>query len=292
MLNALDGWGWLITAYLFLSGLGAGLYASIAGLETFKPGITYKRTLIWGVNFSGILLILGLVMFVVSLGNPERVYRAILYPHLTSPLSWSTILLFTLIIFCLLYWLAQTGFLLRTRVPKLWKPLNQFRSEIVTLGGIIAFMTSASTGIILLYARHSLWNNPFVPLLFLISALGIGFAFFLIIAKLTGEIEQSDIWKSLFKLMIILGVLELIVVLFYSLLLPPTALSALLNLDTIYGKLFIIIFLTGGVFIGKIGLFIIKMRNGNSQSLFISAPLILISGFVLRYVVVSLGPLI
>ena len=291
-MNALDGWGWLITAYLFLSGLGAGLFASIAGLEAFKPDVTYNRTLMWGVKLSGIILILGLAMFAVSLGNPERVYRAILYPHLTSPLSWSTILLFTLMIFCLLYWLAQSGFLLRTRVPKLWEPLNQFRSEIVTLGGIIAFMTSASTGVILLYARHSLWNNPIVPLLFLISALSIGFALFLIIAKLTGELEHSDIWKSMLKLMIILGVLELLAVLIYSLLLPPTALSALLNLDTIYVNLFIIIFLTGGVFLGKIGLFIFEMRKGSSQSLYLSAPLILISGFVLRYVVVSLGPMI
>ena len=48
-------------------------------------------------------------------------------------------------------------------------------------------MTGIYTGILLTYARYPLWNSPILPLLFLASALGTGYALFLFIVKFTNE---------------------------------------------------------------------------------------------------------
>ncbi len=289
-MNELDSWGGLITLYLFFSGLGAGLFAAIAGLESFNPSKKFKKTFVRGVSWSWILITLGTTMFTLSLGHPERAYRTIIYPHITSPMSWGTILIVTLMLLSLAYWLAQTGFLIRNRVPSLWKLLKRHRTVIAILGGIVAFMAGTYTGVLLSYSKHSLWNNPSVPLLFLVSTLGMGYALFLFIAKSTREIEQTRLWQHLPKLMVFLGVLELLIVLVYLFFLPIDARTALLNIGSVYGTLFTLIFLVGGVLLGKIGLPLMGMRIGGSSIFYFSTLLILIGGFVLRYVVIILGP--
>ncbi|MFQ6125097.1 MAG: NrfD/PsrC family molybdoenzyme membrane anchor subunit [Candidatus Heimdallarchaeota archaeon] len=288
----MDSWGGLITLYLFLSGLGAGLFAAIAGLESFNPSNTFKRTFVRGVSWSLILITLGIIMLALSLGHPERAYKMIFYPHLTSPISWGTILIITLMVLGLIYWFAQTGILIKNRVPSLWEMLQRHRTVIVTLGGMIAFMIGTYSGVLLTYTSHSLWNNPTVPLLFLVSTLGMGYALFLFIAKSTREIEQTRLWQHLPKLMVILGVLELLIVLAYMVFLPIDARTALLNIGSIYGTLFTLIFLGGGVLLGKIGLPLLGMRISGSLTLYLSTLLILVGGFVLRYVVIILGPML
>lgn len=289
-MNELDSWGGLITLYLFFSGLGAGLFAAVAGLESFNPSKTFKRTFVRGVSWSWILITLGITMFALSLGHPERAYRTLIYPHLTSPMSWGTILIVTLMLLSLAYWLAQTGFLIRNRVPSLWELLKRHRTVIAILGGMVAFMAGTYTGVLLSYTRNLLWNNPTVPILFLVSTLGMGYALFLFIAKSTREMEQTRLWQHLPKLMVILGVLELLIVLVYIIYLPTEARSALLNLGTVYGTLFTLIFLGGGVILGKIGLPLFGMRTGGSSLLYLSTLLILTGGFMLQYVLIQLGP--
>ena len=63
-----------------------------------------------------------------------------------------------------------------------------------TIIGMDAFMIEAYTGNLLTYTRHSLWDNPVLPLLFLVSALGTGYALFLVIAISKKEMEQSRLW--------------------------------------------------------------------------------------------------
>ncbi|MFQ5820319.1 MAG: DmsC/YnfH family molybdoenzyme membrane anchor subunit [Candidatus Heimdallarchaeota archaeon] len=282
-------WGWFITFDLFLGGLSAGLFVSVAGLEAFNPSEKYERTLTWGATLSWIILTFGLITLILDLGHPERAANTMLNPQLNSPMSWGSITIVILLILSLAYWLAHTGFLIRKLIPPLWKILNRFKTLIATLGGIVAFMTGTYTGILLTYARFSLWNSPVLPLLFLTSALGTGYGLFLFLAKLTGEMEQTGLWRHLPRLLVILGVVELLLVLTYISLLATEAQAALLNLGTVYGTLFTLIFLVGGVILGKIGLPLLGTRKGGSEIVYLSTVLVVFGGFVLRYVVVFLG---
>ncbi len=150
-------------------------------------------------------------------------------------------------------------------------------------------MTGTYTGILLTYARFSLWNSPVLPILFLTSAIGTGYGLFLFLAKLTGEMEQTGLWRQLPRLLVILGMFELLLVLTYMSLLASGVQAELLNLETVYGTLFTLIFLLGGVLLGKIGLPLIWIRKGGTEIVFLSTVLVVLGGFVLRYVVVFLG---
>ncbi|MFQ6125098.1 MAG: NrfD/PsrC family molybdoenzyme membrane anchor subunit [Candidatus Heimdallarchaeota archaeon] len=288
-MNALVVWGWFITFDLFLGGLSAGLFISVAGLEAFSPSVMYEKTLTWGATCSWIILTFGLITLILDLGHPERAVNTMLHPQLNSPMSWGSITIATFLIFSLAYWLAHTGFLIRKLMPPLWRLLNRFKIIIVIFGGIFAFMTGTYTGILLTYARFSLWNSPVLPLLFLVSALGTGYGLFLFLAKLAGEVEQTGLWRHLPRLLMILGVVELLLVLTYLSLLTAGTQAALLSLKTIYGTLFTLIFLVGGVLLGKIGLPLLGTKIGGSEIVYLSTVLVVFGGFILRYVIVFLG---
>jgi len=287
-------WGWLVAFDLFFGGLSAGLFVSVAALESFKLGEQFKKTLTWGAFGAWFILLLGLGTLALDLGHPERAYSLLIGPNLTSPLSWGAISITALLILSIAYWVAQTGFLIRKLLPPVWKLLKQYQMVIAILGGIFAFITGTYTGILLTYARFPLWGSAMLPLLFLASALGMGYALFLLIAHFAGEMTIEDIQKYLPRLMVVLGVLELLMTIVYIGFLPVEVRSALLSFETMYGVLFIVAFLVGGVLVGMIGLNLLELRNGRSRSgtLYLSMPLILFGGFVLRYVVVFLGPIL
>jgi polysulfide reductase chain C len=291
-MNELIIWRWSIIVYLFLGGLSGGLFAAVAAIESYGLGKQFKKALTWGANLSWLFIILGLVVLIFDLGRPERGIFFMLTPNFTSPMSFGAIILVLFMASGIAYWVAHTGFLLKKILPSLWELLKRFKTIIAAVGGTLGFVTGVYTGVLLSYARYPLWCCPILPLLFLASALSTGLALFLFIAKSTHELEQSNISEHLPKLVILLGVVELLIVLGYAVFLPSEVTSALLSLDNSYSVFFILVFLIGGVFLGEIGLPLIELKKGSEAMFYIATLLTLIGGFTLRVVIVFLGPVI
>ncbi|MCK4898437.1 MAG: polysulfide reductase NrfD, partial [Anaerolineales bacterium] len=153
-MKTLTVWGWLITFDIFLGGLSAGLFVSVAGLEAFNPNKKFERTLTWGAMFAWIILGLGLVTLLLDLGHPERAVNSMLHPQLDSPMSWGSLSIAAFMMCILAYWIARTGFIINkiTILHPIWELLKRFKTAIAALGGILAFMVGTYTGILLTYA--------------------------------------------------------------------------------------------------------------------------------------------
>jgi len=165
-------WRWKIAAYLFLAGTGAG--AVIVGILGDFMGyvIPAKIAIAFGVPtvaFSTLFLIM-------DLGRPAKFFRAMLHPG-TSWISRGFFIVSALIV--------SGGF---TIILGVWPYGNVLHTnqglrtalEVITL--VFAVATCLYTGILIgVVVSRPFWNNPLLPILFLISAVstGIGGVFFI-----------------------------------------------------------------------------------------------------------------
>ncbi len=281
-------WGWLVTLYLFLGGLSAGLFAATAGLD-FVGGKRFKRTVEWGAYWSWVIIALGICMLILDLGRPERAFNTMIHPHPVSPMSWGSVVIVIFMVLALAYWLAHTGVIVKRVLKPLWNLLVRLKRIIGILGGMFAFMTGAYTGILLTYARHTMWASAALPALFLASALATGYALFSVIVERTGEVHGTGLAAKIPMYEAVLGVLELAAAGAYVALLPAEARAALLSASNPYSLIFLLIFLLAGVIFGEIVLPLLEVKTGGSATLFLSAFLTLLGGLALRYVIVFLG---
>ncbi len=284
-------WSWEIIIYLFLGGLGGGLFAVIAALETYGETKPYKKTIAWGAGLSWIFIITGLGLLILDLGRPERGIYTIISPNLTSPMSWGVFVLLIFTISVVAYWLAHTGFIIKKLLPSVWRFLDRFRDVLAIVGGTFGIMTGIYTGILLSYARYPLWNNAMLPILFLVSALATGAALFLFLAKCTNELDHTNLGKTMPPIIAALGAFELAIVIAYVQFLPSPVKAQLLTFGNSNGSLFLLVFLIGGVLIGEIGLSLAKMKKPHDAMIYLAGLLTIVGGFTLRYVVVILGPM-
>ncbi len=162
-------WEWPIPTYLFLGGLGGGIFCLAAILTFFVfPGIDAVPMAMAWPGFIGILCIgLGTVMLVVDLGQPMVFYRAFIKS--TSVLAWGARLLTVCAIFSVL-WFASY-------IPWDWfRPiadfLGIFRGFSLAVAGVCGTCIMLYTGIFLSTLKaHAFWATPALPVLFTISAL-------------------------------------------------------------------------------------------------------------------------
>ncbi len=279
-------WGIYIALYLFLGGVAAGCFASAALLDLYG-GEKYREPIKWGAYWSWVLMVIGIALLVVDLGRPERASNPILHPNLLSPMGGGTLIINIFMILALIYWLIYT------RIPRiiLRRDLIVLRLPVIYLGCIFAFMTGAYTGILLSYGSPPLWATSSLGILFLASALATGYAFFILVWAIVDKKTFEELHPSLGKIEAVLGVLELIALLQYTSVIPMKYKVALLGMSNLYSAVFMSVFVLLGILIGEIGLplFMAKPRKGLLALLCLSAALVLIGGFVLRYVVIYLG---
>jgi len=168
-------WKWEVALYLYLAGMGAGSY--IIGMAVhwaFHPGQIMmilgfdldiaNGAILWGP----VLVALGAPFLILDLGIKRRFLYACLNPHTSwvarGFLILSTFILLGLTVFGILFFSPGLPY----RIPTLWSIL-----EIVSF--VFAFATAIYTGVLLKSVRYvPIWNTPFLPVLFLVSALSTG----------------------------------------------------------------------------------------------------------------------
>lgn len=161
-------WGHLVAWYLFLAGVGAGVYLIGIGAKIWCKNASFAK---FSYYASPGLVIVGCLFLLFDLGQPVRAVLTILRPH-SSMISVGTIILSLFIA----VGLVQGHYSFRGRLlPPVWD----------YTGLVLAVGTASYTGLLLgIVKAIPFWNNPLLPILFLVSAISSGAGFLLIFAAL------------------------------------------------------------------------------------------------------------
>jgi formate-dependent nitrite reductase membrane component NrfD len=283
-------WRWKIAAYLFLAGTGAG--AMIVGIVGDFLGyvVSAKIALAFGVP----LVALSTLFLIMDLGHPEKFFTAMMHPS-TSWISRGFFIISALLIaggLNVALWVWPFGSVLDGNLRL------RMALEIIVL--VLAVATCIYTGILIgIVVSRPFWNNPLLPVLFLISAIstGIGGLFFItpIVRSALGirGAETQTFLTHLESIDMVLVLVEAIIIYLYLTLVydrAPEAASLLLK-----GKLSGLFwggFLGAGLLIPvAIEFFSWMNREGASQPLapLVAGVLLLFGGFLMRLLILAAG---
>lgn len=190
-------WNWLVAVYLFVAGVSAGCFAVSAIAYFIGPRI-YQDISRIGALIAPFPLFIGIACLIADLERPLLFWKLMLtvQPYSVMSLGAWLLLFFSVISFVYFYlWLPErfdlvdlikkpdpTGeaeetawmaFLERFRRHN----LKKIKGWVALIGLPVALMVGIYTGVLLgaLVARP-FWNNPMLPMLFLVSALKTGTA--------------------------------------------------------------------------------------------------------------------
>jgi formate-dependent nitrite reductase membrane component NrfD len=170
-------WGIPVALDLFFAGLGAAMFlvavtADLFGGERFRP---MRRV---GGALAPWPVILGVIMLIADLGNPQRFWEFVLRSDFSLPIlnyrpssvmSTGTWLLVIFTIISLFYCLFSL-----IRWPFAGDEL--IRRGIGLVGAPFALLVTIYTGVLISGTSVALWSTPLVPVAFVSSALLMGLA--------------------------------------------------------------------------------------------------------------------
>lgn len=314
-------WGFLVIIYLYTAGVSAGMYA-MSGLATYLGGGRYRRIARLGALLAPWPLMLGLFMLIFDLGRPLHFWRLFATIQFTSPMSIGSWLLTLFVVVSLIYlvfWLplpfrnlvrvpATTGDLLH---PRRWRPMSRRlvrmgRGVLAAVGFPLSLGVGMYTGVLLgAIPARPFWNTPMVAQLFLFSALSTGVAFLLLVVALAGRLVDPEALSHERHLLVsvdaVLIVLEIFIIIPFFLHQTLNTWSSADSLQLVLGGPFTLAFWGGVILLGLLAplaiegyeLFPLILKEGaikySRQLGIVSSLLVLMGGFLLRYVFVYAG---
>jgi formate-dependent nitrite reductase membrane component NrfD len=307
-------WGFLIVNYLFLGGLSAGLFF-VSALATFLYKIEepspYTRIARLGAFLSPWPVMIGCGLLVFDLGHWYRFYKLFLHLRLVSPMSIGTwlLLFFNVIALVNCYaWLTDAQrTALFAKIPQRLAFVRRFNYDIdrwrrhLALAGLpISVGVGIYTGVLLgAVQSRPFWNTNLVAQLFLFSALSTGCA--TLILGLARREHSAQELKLLYGLDICFMVLEFFIVLPYLIHGELSVQAVQDSLKLILGGPFSILFWVFFLGLGLITPLVIEVSElvpvivANREFHYRrpiaagTALLILVGGFLLRYIFVFAG---
>jgi formate-dependent nitrite reductase membrane component NrfD len=312
-------WNLLVVNYLFLAGLSAGAFA-ISSFATYIGGPHFRRVARIGALIAPFPVTLGVGLLVLDLGRPLAFYNLFLTVQFTSPMSIGSWLLTGFIFLTFAYavlWLpAPFDNLLRIpnrthlRDFSRWMPLapntiRRWRAILAALGFPLALGVGIYTGILLgAIPSRPFWNTPMVAQLFLFSAMSSGTATVLLVTALLGtrhEHGYEEERRLLVSTDMVLIVLEIFMIVPFLLHHALSTWSSASSIELILGGEYTLWFWIGVILLGIVSplliegyeLFPVILKQGAPRSSLalsaLSAILVLVGGFILRFVFVYAG---
>ena len=205
-------WVWEPAIYLFLGGLAGGAFFATTVVRLWGKD-RFSKVAVLGPWVSVIALGIGLLFLVIDVAKPFQ--AMMMWKSFVNFSSWMTIgawLLFVAVVFMGLCAVFSTPQLVKI-LAGLWKPFGTAADKIVKvcmiLGSIGGLGVAVYTGI-LLWSAHSipLWNTPWIPTLFTISALDAGVSLVLAILLFEKDEMAATFKKRLSLALLVLIVLE------------------------------------------------------------------------------------
>jgi formate-dependent nitrite reductase membrane component NrfD len=283
-------WRWKIAAYLFLAGTGAG--ALIVGILGDFAGYTTAAKI--AVAFGAPIVAFSTLFLIVDLGRPAKFLRAMLHPS-TSWISRGFYIVSALMVSggsIAVLWVWPFGSVLDANHGV------RFALEILTF--VFGMATCIYTGILIgVVVSRPFWNNPLLPVLFLISAVSTGIGGVLCITPIVNSVlgissfETTAFLHRLELADIALVVAEAITIYLYLTLVFDRAPEAVrLLLKGQLAGLFWGGFLVAGLLLPLVIEFVAAvMREGASPpsaSLF-AGMFLLLGGFLMRLLILAAG---
>jgi len=279
-------WEWLIVLYFFFGGLAGGCYFLAALIDLFGPPEDDPLARI-GYYVAFPLVVLCGFILIVDLSRPLRFWHMMIERNTLGPMFkvWSPMSVgsWALLIFGFFAFLSFLIALVDTdRMP--WPPARRVhvsalvRRLIAVIGGFFGFYVAGYTGVLLAVTNRPIWSDtPLLGMLFIVSAASTSAALILLLAHRYGatgagmaSLDRMDAWMI---------VLEIIVLLALLLSLGPV-LRAWLNA---WGVLLAIV-----IAVGLVLPLVMSRRAGRLRhsSPTLKAALVLVGGFLLRFVIV------
>lgn len=289
-------WGTMIAWYLFLAGLSAGAFLTSVYVERKYPG--RNRFLLVSRIVALIAVGIGLILLIFdaegAVHNPPALLWLVGGFNPMSVMSWGVLILSVSAIVQFLYVIYE---FVRTKDNGYARFFRKIQTPLQWIGVVASFCLAAYTGLLLGVVKTApLWNNPLLPVLFVVSAFSAGAA----ATQVFGGIFAPNDTKGLmgitkihcafvFTEIVLLAIMLLIV----SSGNPAGAESVAMMLTGKYAMQFWVFLVIGGLLIpGIVELFEIRAynRGAHSDTLIITIVielLVLIGGFMLRYLVVK-----
>ena len=163
-------WGWLVAVYLFLGGLGAGSFITVAALHLASTE-RFKRTVRFGAWAGTVAIGLGALVLLADVGKPLRavvLFRS--FVNLNSWMARGAWLLFVALIIDGLFAVFSTEALVDW-VARLWQPLASRRNLWRTILAVVALPVNLGvavyTGVLLgVLPFRPFWHSWLLPALF------------------------------------------------------------------------------------------------------------------------------
>jgi len=295
-------WGLLIVVYLFLGGLSAGALV-ISGLANYLGRQEHYTELARvGALVAPFPVLLGTLFLVFDLGRPPMFWKLFLAFEPESPMWVGTWLLTLFSIVSLAYadlFLPQRLRLWKPSSPQLWK--NALAAAGLPIGVGVGIYTGVLLGAV---PARPFWNTPMVAQLFLFSALSTAAALMMILVpRFSTAAEAEEDRKLLVSADILFILLELFIIVPYIIHAELSTLSARQSLNLILGGPYTGMFWLGVIVLGLLTPLATEVlelaptlarRTAFRPHRLIEVAagiLVLLGGFLLRYVFVYAGQL-
>ncbi len=280
MVRAPD-WGMIIIWYFFLGGIAGGAYFMGAIADNFG-GRRDREVAKVGYLIAFPLVIICGILLILDLGMPSRFLNMVKIFKFWDPMSigaWALGAFGAFSAACALLSLGDS----EARLA--------LRRNVAKVGSWFGFFLAAYTGVLLSNTAQPIWRDArLMGPLFLASGASTGLASIAVVSYLRGA-NLGESWSKLKKADSFAMVVELIFLLALVLMLGSSA-------DPMIKGRFALPFWGGLVVLGLVvplGLSVFKMGDGKERTagatLAIASILVLIGGFLLRYVVIMAGQL-
>lgn len=304
-------WGLPVILYLFLGGMGAGAGAVSAsvflrggGGDLAGSNFRFAR---WGAMLAPPLVILGTFMIIFELGSFQAGnYFRFINLFLTINMSPMSIGSWVLALFILVSLVYAYTFIGREVQPgdDLHKLRKMLAWAMVPLGVGVALYTGILLGAM---PARPFWNSPILAMLFLISSLSTGVAAILLVRSLFGQKHEADgqaFEQQSYLLsssdMLLIG-LEIVVIFLFIMYAHLTVGNVEAAVAVILGGELTTLFWFGFVVLGLLLPAAIELKYVIPTLLyqkayaiprtmeFMICALVIVGGFMLRYIVVIAG---
>ncbi len=197
-------WGFWISFDLYCGvALGAGAFTIVAIVEILD--LDEFRPLVRPAVLTGLLgYLMVIIALLVDLGQPQRIWHMIIYQNHTSILFevGICVMLYTTV---LLVEFAPVIFE-KTKWQKIAHTIHKWIFPFVIFGVVLSTLHQSSLGSLLIiepYKVHPLWWTPFLPVLFFVSAVGVGLGMIILESSLSarglGKTLETPLLKKLAK---------------------------------------------------------------------------------------------
>jgi formate-dependent nitrite reductase membrane component NrfD len=313
-------WNWLVAVDLFAAGLSAGAFI-ISATSYFLGKERYETMTRIGAYIAPFPVIVGILCLILDLERPHLFWKLLLTFHPSSVMSLGAWLLFIFSFLSAVHfylWLPErfdtlkiipairtNAFLSRFRGDNLAK----VRGLVAGFGIPISIGVGIYTGVLLgVLTARPFWNNPMLPMLFLISAMMTGSASICFVGCFIRGfrgMSRENINTNKFMIHSIdftLMVFSVIAVFLFILGLYVSPRSSMAAVHLIMGGPFTLLF--WGIVVG-VGILIplalevyeliphyieqVEMRDHNPWISGIITLSVLVGGFMMRYVVIYAG---